>query len=172
MWERYLRDSLFGDQEGACPMRVLAGIAVVVALAEPALGQERVAGKAEAPANVGGIVVIDGDTVERGGQRWRLMDLDTPEIHTSGCPGERELGRLAAARLIELLRQRGGRLVDAEKREKFGRKLGRLIIGWPVAGEEPWAAIAIREGLAVGWDGKGRRHDWCALTAPPAARKR
>lgn len=107
------------------------------------------------------IAVIDGDTVERGGERWRIAGLDAPEIHSARCPEERQRGILAAARLIALLDQRAGRLVDTGKRGKYGRRLGRLVIGWPSQGEEDWAAIAIREGLAVAWDGKGRRHDWC-----------
>lgn len=111
-------------------------------------------------AAAGPIVVIDGDTVERDGVRWRLSGIDAPEIHGARCAPERQLGIKAAARLIGLLEARGGRLIESG-REKYGRTLGRLIIGWPSAGEEPWADIAIREGLAVAWDGKGRRHDWC-----------
>lgn len=106
------------------------------------------------------ITVIDADTVERGGERWRIDGIDAPEVHGARCPAERELGIVAAARLVGLLRERGGRLIETGK-EKYGRRRGRLIIGWPASGEEDWAALALREGLAVRYDGKGKRHDWC-----------
>jgi endonuclease YncB( thermonuclease family) len=112
-------------------------------------------------ALAGPITVIDGDTVERDGERWRLYNIDAPELHHAHCAAERTLAIKSAARLVALLEARGGRVIDSGKREKYGRWLGRLIIGWPTAGEEPWADIAIREGLAVAWDGRGRAHDWC-----------
>lgn len=106
------------------------------------------------------ITVIDADTVERAGERWRIDGIDAPEIHGARCPAERQLGIVAAARLVGLLRERGGRLIDTG-REKYGRRRGRLMLGWPAAGEEDWAAMALREQLAVPYDGKGKRHDWC-----------
>ena len=109
----------------------------------------------------GPITVIDGDTVERDGQRWRLSDIDAPELHHARCAAERTLAIKSAARLVELLEASGGRVIDSGRREKYGRHLGRLIIGWPTTGEETWSAIAIREGLAVAWNGRGRAHDWC-----------
>lgn len=106
------------------------------------------------------ITVVDADTVERGGERWRVDGIDAPEIHGARCTAERERGIVAAARLVVLLRERGGRLIEVG-REKYGRRRGRLIIGWPSTGEEDWAAISLREQLAVTYDGKGKRHDWC-----------
>lgn len=111
-------------------------------------------------AGAGPITVVDGDTVERDGERWRVAGIDAPEINGTKCPAERQRGIVTAARLVTLLEARGGRLIG-DGREKYGRRLGRLVIGWPVAGEEDWSSIAIREGLAVAWDGKGKRHDWC-----------
>ena len=128
-------------------MRVVGCLAVLAALAGPA---------AAGPVNV-----IDGDTVERDGTVFRLAGIDAPEIHGARCAAERTRGLLTAARLIVLLKARGGRVVELVAREKYGRRLGRLIIGWPSAGEEPWADIAIREGLARPWDGRGKRPGWC-----------
>ena len=128
----------------------------------PALSLALVLALLAAPSAVAGpIMVIDGDTVERDGERWRVAGIDAPEIHGARCPIERQRGIVAAARLVALLEARGGRLIG-EGREKYGRRLGRLVIGWPVAGEEDWPAIAIREGLAVAWNGRGKRHDWCS----------
>jgi micrococcal nuclease len=116
------------------------------------------------------ITVVDGDTVERGGERWRIVGIDAPEIHGARCQAERERGIIVAARLIALLRERAGRLIETG-RDKYGRRLGRLVIGWPSTGETVWADLAVAEGLAVAWDGKGARHDWCGQSAPVNARR-
>lgn len=108
------------------------------------------------------IMVIDADTVEQDGQRWRIIDIDAPEIHRAHCHEERRRGILAAARLIQLLAERGGRLEASinsrgkPQLDKHGRMLGRLYLG-----EEDWSAIAIAEGHAIAWNGKGRPPDWC-----------
>ena len=61
--------------------------------------------------------------------------------------------------MIALLAEFGGRLDphQGRQRDKYGRRLGRLFVG-----DQDWAALAISEQLAVAWDGRGRRHDWCA----------
>jgi endonuclease YncB( thermonuclease family) len=106
------------------------------------------------------ITVIDADTVERGGERWRTDGIDAPEIHGARCAAERQAGIVAAARLVALLAEAGGRLIETG-REKYGRRRGRLMLGWPSTGERDWAAIAVAEGYAVAYSGKGPRHDWC-----------
>lgn len=107
------------------------------------------------------IYVVDGDTVEVAGVRYRLVGIDAPEIFHVRCATERERGLRAAVRLIALLAERGGEVEDLEKREKWGRQLGRLWIG---RGErrEAWAEIAQREGLAAAWNGRGAKPQWCA----------
>jgi micrococcal nuclease len=112
------------------------------------------------PAHAQPITVVDGDTVQRGTEKWRIVGIDAPEIHGARCPAERQLGLVAAARLIALIEQRGARLVG-DGRDKYGRRTGRLIIGWPTAGEEDWSSIALREGLVIAWNGQGRRPGWC-----------
>lgn len=114
-----------------------------------------------APAAAQPITVVDGDTVMRGRELWRVSGIDAPEIHGAKCPAEREAGIRVAARLIALLHERSGRLIEAG-RDKYGRRLGRLMLGWPSTGEDEWAAIAIRDGHGVAYDGKSKRHDWCA----------
>ena len=94
------------------------------------------------------------------GIRWRLLGIDAPEIHSAKCAAEREAGIIAAARLVSLIREKRARLIDAGS-EKYGRKLGRLVLGWPSTGETDWATLAISEGLAVAWNGHGARHSWC-----------
>lgn len=107
----------------------------------------------------GTIAVIDADTVEQDGQRWRLTGLDAPEIHRARCPEERRRGILAAAHLIGLLAISPAELVPAAKgakRDKYGRRLGRLLIDG-----QDWAGTAISAGHAVAWDGAGRAPTWC-----------
>ena len=128
-------------------MMAVPTVLVAMAVAGPVTGQT--------------IHVVDADTVERDGVRWRVAGLDAPEIHGAKCQEERRRGILAAARLVALLAERGGRLIEAGKGEKYGRKVGRLMIGWPSQGDEDWATISIREGHGVAYNGKGPRPTWC-----------
>lgn len=126
--------------------RCVAALACVLAMtviAHPALADDP-------------IIVIDGDTVEQAGERWRLLDIDAPEIGSAKCASERQSGLAAAARLIDLLKGAAARIEPAtrRKRDKYGRRLGRLLING-----KDWADIAVTEGLAVRWE--GYRHTWC-----------
>jgi hypothetical protein len=56
------------------------------------------------------ITVVDGDTVDRGWQRHRLVGFDAPEIRRAACEAERQRGLHAKARLAELLRSAQRRL--------------------------------------------------------------
>jgi endonuclease YncB( thermonuclease family) len=58
------------------------------------------------PINVNAIVVVDGDTIDVGPQRFRLVGFDTPEISTPRrkvSADERALASLARQRFVELL---------------------------------------------------------------------
>lgn len=103
-----------------------------------------------------GFVVIDGDTVHRGDERYRLKDIDAAEIHHAQCDAERRLGELTKHRLAALL-QSGPVAIDPDppsKRDKYGRLLIHLLVN----GEDV-ACVLIREGYARPW--RGRREDWC-----------
>lgn len=110
------------------------------------------------PAVAGaGIHVVDGDTVDWQGRRWRLTGYDTPEIYHAGCPAERHRGIVAAARLVALIEagavlepDPGGRL------DKYKRGLGRLVLDGADVGE-----TLIREGHARAYDGRTARQSWC-----------
>lgn len=45
------------------------------------------------------VTVIDGDTVEANGKRYRLVGCDAPETRQAKCDQERRLGEKSAARL-------------------------------------------------------------------------
>lgn len=55
------------------------------------------------PISGAGLHVVDGDTVDFDGRRWRLTGYDTPEIYHAHCPRERHRGIVAAARLVALI---------------------------------------------------------------------
>ena len=124
------------------------------------------------PVAGAGIHVVDGDTVDWQGRRWRLTGYDTPEIYHAGCPAERHRGIVAAARLVALIeagavlepappivRAPSGEDVNRQapiKLDKWGRGLGRLVLDGADVGE-----TLIREGHARAYDGRTARQSWC-----------
>jgi endonuclease YncB( thermonuclease family) len=69
-----------------------------------------------------GISVVDGDTVEHGFWRWRLVGLDAPETRGARCAEERALGERAAARLRSLVAGGGAVLVPVFTRPPYCRR--------------------------------------------------
>ncbi len=104
------------------------------------------------------IVIIDGDTVQIGGERIRLLDIDAPESFRSACEAELVAGLQAKERLRALL---DGQDVTIERdgRDRFGRTLARLFTEDGDVGE-----ILLSERLALRYV-PGRRADrvdhWC-----------
>jgi len=70
----------------------------------PALIHELVTG--------GPLVVIDGDTTDRGAVRYRLIGIEAPEIRQAKCPKEHALGLAAARSLRELVADYEDRIGD------------------------------------------------------------
>lgn len=110
------------------------------------------------------LVAVDGDTIRCGTERMRDMGpgspnrsgYDAPEIDRARCAKERLLGQQAKRRLQELLDQRGTRVEDSGRRDRYGRPLVvvRLANG-TTAGE-----VLMREGYAVRWHPR-YRPTWC-----------
>ncbi|MFC5067859.1 thermonuclease family protein [Flaviflagellibacter deserti] len=99
--------------------------------------------------------VVDGDTFRLNGERMRIESIDTPEIHTNLCGGQREigLGRKAGLRLAELLNS-GPLAVTRTGHDRYGRTLVLVRAGGRDLGE-----VLIGEGLARRWpDGD---EFWC-----------
>lgn len=124
----------------------LVALALVAALfLPPALD-----GIARTPGNHGSLlsgraVVIDGDTVEIGGERIRLEGIDAPEADQTcngGWFGTWKCGRAATEQLRWLT---GGRRVDCESagRDKYGR-----VLGWCSADGRDINAEMVRTGHA------------------------
>ena len=104
----------------------------------------------------GDTIDVDGDTIDVDGNRFRLVGLDTPETYRAQCDYELALGRVAIARLVELVGS-GSHLDLAflPGRDKYGRGLARLFVGGRNIAE-----ILTSEGLARAYEG-GRRQSWC-----------
>lgn len=100
--------------------------------------------------------LVDGDTGWERGVKWRLLDIDTPEIDHAACPAERAIGKAARKRLAELM---GGRytIADSGKRDRSGRVLARVVLA---DGSDAGSAL-IAEGLAQPWPNKG--NVWCGV---------
>lgn len=99
--------------------------------------------------------VVDGDTFWLDGTKYRIADLNTPEVSNPSCPQEAALGQRATTRLVSLLNAAPFTLGDYERDEdQYGRKL-RIV-------ERNGRSIAdtmIAEGLAHPW--RGKRESWC-----------
>lgn len=99
--------------------------------------------------------IVDGDTFWLDGTKYRIADINTPEVGNPQCAAEAAKGRQATQRLAQLLSAGPISLAPADRdQDQYGRKLriverdGRSIGGQLVA-----------EGLAHDW--RGRRESWC-----------
>lgn len=110
------------------------------------------------------LVAVDGDTIRCGTERMRDMGpgspnksgYDAPEIGNAKCAKERLHGEQAKRRLQELLDQRGTRVEDSGKRDRYGRPLVVVRLGnGTTAGE-----VLMREGYAARWR-PGYKAAWC-----------
>lgn len=101
--------------------------------------------------------VVDGDTFDAdvdlgfrtsSAQRFRLRRFNAPEMRGP----ERELGKMAKARVSEILRPGSVVRLRTHKGDAFGR--------WLADVETPLGDLTDRlleEGFGVFWDGRGRR---------------
>lgn len=104
---------------------------------------------------VRGNCVVDGDTFWFAGEKYRVLDINTPEISTPQCDAELALGRAATDRLRQLLNAGPFSLESGdEETDRYGRKLRRITRGGRSLGD-----ILVEEGLAERW--QGFRRSWC-----------
>lgn len=117
------------------------------------------------------IAVVDGDTVDVGGVRYRLVGFDAPETRSAQCGSERQLGNKASDRLRALIAEGGILLtpiscscrpgtLEGTPSCNYGRRCAKLT-----SHGEDVGAIMIREGLArpyvCGATSCPRRQSWC-----------
>ena len=99
--------------------------------------------------------VVDGDTFRLSGDKIRIADIDTPELHPARCPYEQALGEAAKQRLLELLNAGPFDLRPIDRdTDRYGRKLRVVMRGGKSLGD-----VLVTEGLARTWE--GRRRGWC-----------
>jgi endonuclease YncB( thermonuclease family) len=122
-----------------------------------------------ARGSTGTMTIVDGDTVRMGGQTYRLVGFDTPEM-AGRCARESNLAMRAAARLQQLVSQGGVDLqrlacacqpgTEGTDRCNYGRLCGTLKVGGRDVGP-----ILISEGLArpyiCGRTSCPPRQGWC-----------
>lgn len=105
------------------------------------------------PARAVRCQAVDGDTLRCGGERVRLVGLDTPEMQ-GRCAAETRLAERAKARLASL--SAAGVTLHPQGRDRYDRL---LAVVRDRAGRD-LAALLIREGHARPYSG-GPRVGWC-----------
>ncbi len=99
--------------------------------------------------------VVDGDTFWLDGVKYRIADIDTPEISEPRCAEEKTLGEQAKIRLQSLLNAGAfGLKAGMRDEDKYGRKLRDVYRGGRSLG-----AQLVDEGLAHRW--VGFKQSWC-----------
>lgn len=103
------------------------------------------------------IRVVDGDTIKVHGESIRLVGVDAPELSRPRCAAERRLAEQAKRRL-EGLALRGLTIERLPRPDRYGRTLA--IVREAHSGRDV-ADILSAEGLAVRYNGRGPRPEWC-----------
>jgi len=99
--------------------------------------------------------VVDGDTFWLDGVKYRIADIDTPEIGEPRCAEEKALGVQATLRLQSLLNAGAfGLKAGARDEDKYGRKLREVYRDGRSLGVQ-----LVDEGLAHRWI--GFKQSWC-----------
>ena len=97
--------------------------------------------------------LVDGDTGWENGVKWRLSDVDTPEISSPGCSNELQQG-LAARDRLQRLMAAGYTINWLGRADRYNRQLvnitlqdgrdaGRVLLGEGLgrpfpSGTKPW----------------------------------
>lgn len=100
--------------------------------------------------------VVDGDTFWYRAVKYRISDINTPEIGRPECETERRLGLEAQVALLDSLNSGGLTMERRERRDadQYGRKLRVVLQDGHSVGE-----MLVARGLAHRWE--GQKLDWC-----------
>lgn len=112
---------------------------------------------ATAQAAPGQCRAIDGDSYDCFGERIRVENIDTPELH-GRCAKEIELANAAknyAQASLDGAEQVVVTIHEKRPRDRYGRTLAKISVDGNDLGEQ-----LIREGLARPYHGE-RRQSWC-----------
>jgi endonuclease YncB( thermonuclease family) len=101
-------------------------------------------------------VAIDGDTLREGDVRYRVENIDAPELgRRAECAEERALAEAARAYLDQWLADAGRvEAIGRGRLDRYGRVIARIEIDGVDVGER-----LMSRGLARAW--RGRKADFC-----------
>ena len=99
--------------------------------------------------------LVDGDTGWENGVKWRLADVDTPEISKPGCSNELQQGLAARDRLQGLMG--GGYTINwLGRTDRYNRQLVNITLG---DGRDA-SRVLVNEGLARPFPNSQKA--WCS----------
>jgi micrococcal nuclease len=110
----------------------------------------------EKPRTLSRAWVIDGDTLDGDGVRYRFANIDAPETGDNAkCVLERERGEEAKRAAIKLVRTASVVAVRRTWRtDRFGRRVAFVLVDGADLGR-----LLVAQGLARPW--RGKRERWC-----------
>lgn len=97
--------------------------------------------------------IVDGDTGWQDGDKWRIANIDTPEISSPDCANEKRRGYAARDRLRALM-SRGYSLTRHGK-----GYYGRTLVTVTLADGRDAGDVLIAERLSQSWPNSG--NPWC-----------
>lgn len=98
--------------------------------------------------------IVDGDTFWYEREKFRLVDIDAPEVSQPQCETEAAKASAATYRLAVLMDE-AKLAIERRGVDRYGRTLALVSRGGQSVGER-----LVREGLARHW---GDRRGWCVL---------
>jgi endonuclease YncB( thermonuclease family) len=97
--------------------------------------------------------LVDGDTGWENGEKWRIANIDTPELSKPQCAAERRQALAARDRLRSLMAV--GYSLSGGDADRYGRRLVTVTLSdGRDAGD-----VLIEEGLSQPWPNRG--NPWC-----------
>src|SRR5258705_12110106 len=92
-----------------------------------------------APSVADEVEVLSGDAIKIGQNEWRIANIDAPRLDAR-CQAERQLARVAQAKLAELLAQGDMELAPTGERDENERRMARVQMNGEDIGEKMLAA--------------------------------
>lgn len=154
------RYSLVGGV-GLAAMSLRSGIAMLGAVfffwqTVPAHALEICSGGNRAARKV--TCIYDGDTGWQHGLKWRLLDIDAPELVGAACEREHALAIRSRDRLTQLMRP--GYVIHWNGRRDRNK---RALVSIMLRDGSDLGRALIAEGLAQPWPNRGNK--WCETSS-------
>ena len=98
--------------------------------------------------------LVDGDTGWADGRKWRLAEIDAPEVFSPACAQEKRIGDRATRRLKDLMAT--GYVLSEGAPDIYGRTLVHITL----ADGRDAGRVLVQEGLAQPWP--NHANPWCS----------